>query len=108
MRAFNFGPIAKDTVSESAKLIGRGVSVKVTYTGATNLILYIANGHSTSGDDHSEIVDSTGATITRFTANGAGVQNLQINGLEPGTFIQLKSASGTGTAVMHFVTGSEV
>lgn len=107
MIAFNYGPIAVDEVKDSYKVYGRGVSVRISYVSATSLLLYIANGHSANGDDHSELKDSEGATVTRATLTGTGVHNLQINGLEPGTYISLKKVSGTGTATMNFITGRE-
>ena len=107
MRSFNFGSFAINEVNDTAKLVGYAVHIKVTYTGATDLILYIANGASANGDDHKEIVNSAGTNVTRFTATGSGTQNIQINGLTPGTYISLKKVSGTGTATMSFITGSE-
>jgi len=108
MRSFNFGSFAVDEVNEAAKMVGYSVLVKVTYTSATALILYLAAGASVSGDDHTEIVNEAGTQVTRFTATGSSIQNFQINGLTPGTYLSLKEVSGTGTAVMSFITGSEI
>ena len=108
MRSFNFGSFAVDEVNEAAKMVGYSVLVKVTYTAATDLILYLASGSSVTGDDHTEIVNESGTQVTRFSATGTGIQNFQINGLTPGTYLSLKKVSGTGTATMSFITGSEI
>lgn len=106
MRSFNIGPIALNTVTDNCKMVGYGCFITVTFTGATDLILFIANGAGTDYTKHSEITVD-GVNVTRFTAQLAGTQNIHLNGLTPGTFISLQTVSGTGTAVMNFITGSE-
>jgi hypothetical protein len=106
MRSLNIGPIALNTVTENCKMVGYGCFITVTYTGATDLILYIANGPGLDYTKHSEITVD-GVNVTRFTAQSAGIQQISLNGLTPGTFISLQTVSGTGTAVMDFITGSE-
>lgn len=103
----NVGPLALNTTGENYKLIGDSVLCEVTYTGATDHILFIAAGSKIDYTDHSEITDVNGTTITRFTANGTGVQRIQINGMTPGTYITLQAVSGSSTTAptLSFITG---
>jgi len=103
----NVGPLALATTSENNSLIGSNVLCEIIYTGATNHILYIAAGSKITASTHSEIIDVNGNTITRFTANGTGVERIQINGLTPGTYISLQEVSGTSDTapVLNYISG---
>lgn len=105
--AKNIGPVALAYSHENYKLIGPNVLCEVTYTGATDHILYIAGGSKIDATTHSEIVDVNGAAITRFTASGTGTQKIQINGLTPGTYISLQEVSGESTTAptLSYISG---
>lgn len=104
MRSLNYGPL---TAGQAVKIWGRGCNAKISYTGASSLVLALAAGHSANGDDHTEITNESGTLITRFTANGSGAQNIQVNGLEPGVYVSMIVVSGTGTASAMIITGTE-
>lgn len=103
-RAFNW-PLTVDGNGE--KLRGSNCLIEIKYVDASNLILYVANGIGIGSDELSEIVDSSGALVTRVTLNGTGVQHISIAGLTPGTHVGVKKVSGTGVANVSLLTGSE-
>lgn len=104
MRSFNFGPLE---IGEASKIVGYALLCEITYTGATSLVLCIANGSSIYGSEHSEIVDEFLTTITRVTLDTSGIHRVQINGLTPGSYVSLMKISGDGSATLRYLTGSE-
>lgn len=90
------------------KLRGSNCLIEIKYVDASSLILYVANGIDSASANLSEIVDSDGNTVTRVTLSGTGTQHISIAGLTPGSYVGVKKVSGTGTATVSFLTGSDV
>lgn len=91
-------------VNIPCQLISRGFFAEITYNGATSLVFYLAAGVLPDASTHTEITDSQGNTVTRQTVNGSGKTTVQVNGMEPGLYISLKTISGTGTLSMNLLT----
>jgi hypothetical protein len=102
MIPFNYTGLAD---GQAIKLAGPNVQILVTYTGATDLVFCVKAGPNP--DTLAEIVDSTGAYVTRTTiATGAGSTILNISGLTGGTWVAPAKLSGTGSITGQIITST--
>jgi hypothetical protein len=100
MKTFHWTNI---TTSDAVKIVGENIAVRLSYAGATDLIIYVKAGINST--DMQEIVDSEGNQVTRYTATGTGTRLINISGLTPGSHVGIGTVSGTGTVTAEVLTG---